>query len=451
MYDECMGGMEKADPNLMTEGSVWRKMITFAMPLFLGNLFQQLYNTADSLIVGNMVSSQALAAVSSSGNLIFLTVGFFTGLSVGASVVIARFAGANDVRNETVSVHSAVILGLISSILLTIIGVTFAPTILRLIDTPADVFDLSVSYFRIYFSGSVGMVMYNSFVSILQANGDSKHPLMYLIISSITNVIGDLILIGVFHMGVEGAALATIISQALSAILCLIHLIKTDKPYRIRLACLKWNTAMITRMLRYGLPSGFQNMIISLSNVFVQSFINMFGSDAMAGIGAYTKIEGFAFLPTTCFSMTLTTFVAQNLGAKKPERARQGVFFGIACTLIVSELIGLGTAFFAPSIIGAFNPSAAVIAYGVGRAQVVGPFFFLVAYTHTMAAVLRGAGKPVTPTVVFIACWCVVRIVVVTICRDLLPVIDVIYWIYPFTWTLSATTLHILYKKLKWE
>lgn len=443
--------MEKADHNLMTEGTVWRKMITFAMPLFLGNLFQQLYNTADSLIVGNMVSSQALAAVSSSGNIIFLTVGFFAGLSVGASVVIARFAGAGDLKSETVSVHSAVILGFISSALLTVIGVAGAPLILRLIDTPADVFGLSVSYFRIYFSGSVGMVMYNSFVSILQANGDSKRPLMYLVISSVTNVIGDIILIAGFHMGVEGAALATVFSQLLSALLCLMHLLKVDKPYRIRLSALRWNTSMITRMLRYGLPSGFQNMIISLANVFVQSFINMFGSDAMAGIGAYMKVEGFAFLPTTCFSMTLSTFVAQNLGAKKPERARKGVFFGIACTLIISELIGLCLAYFSPAIIAAFNSSPAVIAYGVGRARVVGPFFCLVAYTHTMAAVNRGAGHPVIPTIVFVVCWCIVRIIVVTVCRTALPVIDVVYWVYPFTWALSAMTLHILYKKLKWE
>ena len=270
--------------NLMTEGTIWKKIIFFALPLFLGNLFQQLYNTADSLIVGNFLGSNALAAVSSSGNLIFLMVGFFNGIAIGAGVVIARYFGARDIDNMQRAIHTTVAFGLVSSLILTVLGVLLAPQILIWMDTPANVLPQSVTYFRIYFMGSLGLVMYNIFVGILQAVGDSRHPLNYLIISSIINIVLDIVLIVVFHMGVGSAAFATILSQFVSAFLCMNRLLRTKDSYRLSLRKIRFHKDMLALIIRYGLPSGLQNSIIAIANVVVQSNINGFGEMAMRSL-----------------------------------------------------------------------------------------------------------------------------------------------------------------------
>ena len=283
----------------MTEGSISRKIILFAIPLFLGNLFQQLYNTADSLIVGNFLGSNALAAVSSSGNLIFLMVGFINGIAMGAGVVIARYYGAKNHKNLQKAIHTTVAFGLAAGVALTVIGMYLAPKILVLMGTPSDVLPQSVEYFRTYFAGSLGFIMYNIFVGILQSVGDSRHPLIYLIVSSCINVVLDLLFIGGLGMGVGAAALATVISQFTSAILCMIHLLRTKEEYRLHISKIRFDGRVLGEIIRNGVPSGFQNSVISIANVFVQTNINAFGKMAMAGCGSYAKIEGFAFLPVT--------------------------------------------------------------------------------------------------------------------------------------------------------
>ena len=307
----------------MTEGSISRKIILFAIPLFFGNLFQQLYNTADSLIVGNFLGSNALAAVSSSGNLIFLMVGFINGIAMGAGVVIARYYGAKNREDLQKVIHTTVAFGLAAGLALTAIGMYLAPKILVLMGTPSDVLPQSVEYFRTYFAGSLGFVMYNIFVGILQSVGDSRHPLIYLILSSCINVVLDLFFIAGLGMGVGAAALATVISQFTSAILCLIHLMRTKEEYQLHISKIRFDGRVLGEIIRNGVPSGFQNSVISIANVFVQTNINAFGKMAMAGCGSYAKIEGFAFLPVTCFTMALTTFVSQNLGAKQYDRAEK--------------------------------------------------------------------------------------------------------------------------------
>ena len=299
---------------LMTSGSIPKQMVFFALPILLGNLFQQLYNTVDSLIVGNFLGSQALAAVSSSGNIIFLMIGFFNGVAIGAGVVISRYFGAREIERMQNAIHTTVAFGLIVSFIMTLIGVFFTPTLLRWMGTPDSVMAASVTYFKIYFLGSFGSIMYNFFVGILQAVGDSKHSLYYLIVSSVVNIVLDLFFIAVLKMGVGSAALATIISQYISAGLCLYLLLTTMGTHRIVPSKVKIHKELLGEILKYGLPSGFQNSIIGLANVVVQSNINSFGDMAMAGCGAYSKIEGFAFLPITSFTMALTTFVGQNLG-----------------------------------------------------------------------------------------------------------------------------------------
>ena len=301
----------------MTSGSIPKQMVFFALPILLGNLFQQLYNTVDSLIVGNFLGSQALAAVSSSGNIIFLMIGFFNGVAIGAGVVISRYFGAREIERMQNAIHTTVAFGLIVSFIMTLIGVFFTPTLLRWMGTPDSVMAASVTYFKIYFLGSFGSIMYNFFVGILQAVGDSKHSLYYLIVSSVVNIVLDLFFIAVLKMGVGSAALATIISQYISAGLCLYLLLTTKGTHRIVPSKVKIHKELLGEILKYGLPSGFQNSIISLANVVVQSNINSFGDMAMAGCGAYSKIEGFAFLPITSFTMALTTFVGQNLGARQ--------------------------------------------------------------------------------------------------------------------------------------
>ena len=274
--------MRTEDKTRMTEGSISRKIILFAIPLFLGNLFQQLYNTADSLIVGNYLGSNALAAVSSSGNLIFLMVGFINGIAMGAGVVIARYYGAKDRANLEKAIHTTVAFGIAAGIALTVIGMLLAPKILVLMGTPAEVLPESIAYFRTYFAGSIGVIMYNIFVGILQSVGDSRHPLMYLIISSCINVVLDIFFISGLGMGVGAAALATAISQFISAFLCLIHLLRAKEEYRLQLNKIRFDRQMLWQIIQNGVPSGFQNSVIAIANVFVQTNINAFGKMAMA-------------------------------------------------------------------------------------------------------------------------------------------------------------------------
>ena len=441
---------ESDSATLMTEGSIWKKITFFAVPIFLGNLFQQMYNTADSLIVGNFLGSNALAAVSSSGNLIYLMIGFFNGIALGAGVVIARYFGARDQENVEKAVHTTVAFGIVASIVLTIVGVFFAPQILVWMQTPANVMPESTEYFRGYFMGSAGFVMYNMFVGILQAVGDSKHPLYYLILSSIINVVLDIVFITVFDMGVGGAAFATDISQVVSAVLCMIQLMRSKAEYRLNLRKIRFEWDIFKQVIQFGLPSGFQNSIIAIANVVVQSNINSFGEMAMAGCGAYSKIEGFGFLPITSFTMALTTFVSQNLGAKNYERTKKGARFGIACAMILAEVIGIIIFIAAPVFVAAFDRTPEVIVFGTERARTSALFYFLLAYSHSIAAVLRGAGKSVIPMIVMMIFWCVIRVAVLTGVSILIPSIAVVYWIYPLTWTLSSVAFFIYYKKANW-
>lgn len=435
---------------LMTKGSIWKKIIAFAIPLFLGNLFQQFYNTADSLIVGNFLGSSALAAVSSSGNLIFLMVGFFNGLAVGAGVVVARYFGAKKFDLVQRAIHTIITLGFFCGIALTFVGVIAAPQILILMGTPPEVLPNSVTYFRIYFCGSLAFVMYNFLVGILQAVGDSRHPLMYLIISSVTNIILDLILVAGFHFGVGAAALATVISQCLSALLCFLHLLRGPKEYRIYLSKLRLDSLLLKQIISNGLPAGLQNSIISLANVVVQSNINKFGQMAVAGCGSYSKIEGFAFLPITCFALALTTFISQNLGAKEYDRAKKGAVFGVICSVVTAELVGVVIYTFAPYLIAAFNNTPEVLSYGVAQAHTASLFYFLLAFSHCMAGILRGAGKSTVPMFVMLICWCIIRVTYITVTVHFIPNIRVIFWAYPITWTLSSIVFLLYLLKSDW-
>ena len=433
---------------LLTEGSIRRKIIGFAIPIFVGYLFQQLYNTADSLIVGNYLGENALAAVSSNGAFIYLFVGFFMGFATGAGVVIARHIGANDPVQTSLAVHTTVAMGLAFSVLVSVTGVLITPTMLRWMGTPPEVFTESCKYLRVYFAGGTGLVMYNMLVGILQASGDSRHPLIYLVISSLVNVALDVLFVAVFHMGVEGAAFATIISQFLSMLLVTVRLLRIDSSIRVDPRKVRFDPENLRFIVRNGLPTALQACVIDLSNLLIQSYINSFGGLAMAGIGASTKVEGFAFLPVTAFQMAVTTFVSQNMGARKYDRVRRGIRFGLTCTIVTIELIGAVVFLLAPQIIGLFNRNPEVIHFGMGRSRVCALFYCLVGFSHVASAVMRGLGKPVTPMIIMLTCWCAVRIVVLFTLGQALHDIRLAFWIYPFTWALSSAVYGVLLKRI---
>ena len=439
-----------ARSTLMTEGPIARQLIAFALPLLLGNLFQQLYNTADSLIVGNFLGSEALAAVSSSSNLIQLMIGFFNGLAMGAGVVISRYYGARDIPRVQRAIHTMLASGLIAGMLLTAVGVTLTPILLRMMGTPETVLPLSISYFRTYFYGALAFVLYNICMGILQSVGDSRHPLYYLIVSSFINVALDLLFIGVFHWGVASAAAATAISQLISAMLSLYRLMHSDRDYRVSLRKIGIHMASLREILRNGIPSGFANCIIAIANVVIQSNINAFGAAAMAGCGAAARIDGFAFLPITCFNMALTTFVGQNLGAKRYDRVKQGVRTGVMTAMITAQIIGVINFILSPHLIALFDKSPEVIHFGMIHERTMTAFYFLLAYSHTMAAVFRGAGKSTVAMLGMAVCWCAVRVPYVTIATRIFPHLSAVSSAYPVTWALSTIIFTVYYKKADW-
>ncbi|MBP3652714.1 MAG: MATE family efflux transporter [Clostridia bacterium] len=434
----------------MTAGNVKKVMLTFAMPVFLSQLFQQLYNTADSLIVGNLLGKQALAAVSSSAALIQLFTALMVGVALGAGVVISRYFGAGE--NETVSdaVHTVTAFGLVAGVAMTIVGVSCSPVLLRWMGTAPDVMEGSISYFRNYFLGSLAVMLYNVFTGIMNALGDSKRPLYYLIFSSVLNVLLDILFIGGFGFDVGSAATATAISQAASAFLCYLHLRKPGTIFQIRLRKVRFHKALMGEITRMGLPTGVQNSVISVGNVMVQSHINSFGSDAMAGCGTYAKLQGFAFLPIMSFAMAITTFVSQNLGAKNYDRARQGARFGIISMMVLAEIIGVILLVGTPVFARMFNSDPNVVQIAVTQARVENLFFFLLAFSHSIAGVCRGAGKATVPMLVMLGVWCTLRIVYITIAMKISHYLPLVFWSYPITWTVSSIIFLIYYLKSDW-
>ena len=439
-----------SDRNTLTEGPIWQKILLFALPIFVGNVFQQFYHAFDSWTVGKFIGETALAAVSSSGSLIHMFVGFFNGVAMGAGVIIAKFFGAQDYKNMRTAIHTDVAFGLTAGILLTVLGVTFTPTILRWMGTPADVLPQSIIYFRYYFCGAIFTIMYNIFVGILHAVGDSKHPLYYLIFATFINIVLDLLFVAVLKLGVGSAALATTLSQGVSVILCFIHLVRVDAPYKLDVRSVGFDFSCFKSIVRFGLPSGIQNSVIGIANLVVQTNINSFGSAAMAGCGAHSKIEGFAFLPVTCFSMALSTFVGQNLGARKHDRVRKGVGFGIACSCIMAETIGIFSYIFAPNLIAFFNNSPEVVAYGSMHTRTICLFYCLLAFSHCMAGIMRGAGKATVPMMTMMVCWCFIRVSYITIAVRFVNKLTTVSFAYPLTWTLSSIIFLIYFLKADW-
>ena len=428
---------------LMIDGVIWKQIFLFSIPLLLGNLFQQLYNAVDSIIVGNYIGSQALAAVGSSAPVINLLISFFMGLSIGAGIIISRYYGARNIDGLQEAVHTSLAITFIAGIAMTFIGVLLSPYILQWVGTPDDVMSSSVLYLRIYFLGILSVMTYNMGSGILRAVGDSKNPLYFLIVSSIINVVLDYVFVVYFHMGVAGVGWATLIAQTVSALLTLALLIRTKAEYRVNFRHIRLHKHMVYEIIRLGLPSAVQNAIVSFSNVIVQSNINAFGSLAMAGCGSYTKIDGFAILPVMSYSMALTTFTGQNIGAQKYDRVKKGAKTGMIMSILTTICITILLLLLGPNVLAIFSQDQRVIEYGLYMMHVLAPGYIFLAISHALSGIIRGAGVTTIPMVVMVCCWCGLRMAWILISVPLFHDIGVVFLGWPITWIASALWLFL--------
>ena len=435
----------------LTEGPIAKNLLLFALPMLLGQILQQLYSLADAWVVGNFAEKEAFAAVSSTGSISFMIIGFFSGIAIGGGVIISKYFGAGDKEMVEKSIHTNFLFGLIASVAATLIGFILVPKMLVWMKTPKEVLPYSLTYFQIFFGGVSTVILYNICMSIMRAVGDSLHPLYYLIVSSITNVVLDLLLVAVFHQGVAGAAWATVFSQALSVFLCLIRMCRLKDYTRLDFKKLKFYPSIMKEVIAQGIPTGLQNSVISIGNTVIQANVNHFGAAAMAGQGAYARIEGLAFLPITCMSMSLPTFVSQNLGAGKPDRAKAGSRFGILFGMILAECIGVALFFYAPGAIHFLVKAEDAIKFGVIHSQTTSLFFFLLAFSHCASGVLRGCGKAYIPMISMLSFWCAFRILYVTVAVQFFPVYRTVAMAYPITWSLSSILLLIFLLRLDWD
>lgn len=429
----------------MTCGSIAKLLISFSIPLLIGNIFQQLYNTVDSVIVGNYVSKQALAAVGCTGPIINALIGLFAGLASGASVVISQFYGAKDDEKLHDSVQTTIALTLIMCVILTVLGVIFTPAMLRMMDTPEDVFPEAVEYLRIYFWGVSGLLLYNIGSGILRAVGDSTRPLYFLIFSALMNTVLDILFVKYLSMGIAGAAAATIIAQFLSAVLVMWLLSTAKAAYRTELRYIKISGRILRKICAIGIPSALQLAITAFSNIFVQSYINRFDSSCMAGWTAYNKIDSFAMLPMMSLSLAITTFVGQNLGAGKLDRARSAPKYGLVMGLSVMLVLLTPLMIFAPQLTALFNREQEVVEFGTLFIRMISPFYLAFAINQVYLGALRGAGDTKTAMFITLGSFVVFRQIYLFISYRLGGGIIAVALGYPAGWVLCSTLLLIYY------
>ena len=435
---------------LMTQGNIWKLLITFSIPLIIGNLLQQMYNTADSIIVGNFVGSNGLAAVGSGTALINLIIAFAQGASVGAGVVVSQYIGADKKDKIKISVHTSICISIILGLILSLLGIFASPSLLIMMKTPKVVLKSSILYLQIYCGGLIFNVIYNMATGILNAAGNSKKPLVYLAIASFTNIILDLLFIKIFKLGVMGAAIATDISQAISCILAIGYLLKVKSDYKLYIKDLKINKETAVKIIKIGLPTAIQNMVISFSNVLVQSSVNAYGATAMAGYAAYLKIDGFNILPVLSISMAVTTFTGQNVGANRLDRVKKGMYSSLIMVLVYTVFIGAVLLILSHQVLGLFTHSAQVIMYGQLAMKYFCPYYFLLGILNVLAGTVRGAGKGIPPMIILLFSMCIFRILWIKIALPFYSSIDGVFILYPISWLVGAI-LMIFYTKFgKW-
>lgn len=434
----------------MIGGGIFRSIFWFSVPLLIGNFFQQLYNTVDSYVVGNYVSTSALAAVGASSPVINMLVGFFMGLSAGAGVVISQYFGARKGHELSRAVHASMALTALLSVIFTVLGLVFTGPLLKAIGVPEDVLPHSSLYLMIYFTGIAFSLFYNMGAGVLRAVGDSTHPLIYLAAACMVNVVLDFLFVCGFHMGIAGAAIATVIAQGVSCVMVMGKLMRAKTDYRVELKRIRLHKKMIRRIISFGFPAALQQSVTSFSNVVVQSYINHFGTAAMAGYSATIRIDGFTQLPLQSFNMAITTFVGQNIGAKQYDRVKKGVF---AAWLMSSGVIAVCSVCIfsaAPFLIGIFTKDAEVIAIGSGMERIFSAFYLALPVVQILNGALRGAGLSKIPMYFMLGSFVVLRQIYLMIAVPLTNDVNVVMAGWPITWIICAIGMAVYYFKTDW-
>ena len=431
----------------MTQGSIGRHLFNFALPTGVGLLFQQLYNTVDTLVVGNFVSKEAQAAVGSTGPIINTVVGFCAGLATGASVIISQRYGAHDEEGLKKAVHTTIFVTILLSLLATAAGLLIIQPMLAFMQTPADVWDDASLYLTIYFSGIGGILFYNMGSGILRAVGDSRRPLLFLILSAGLNTVLDLVFVLAFGMKVDGVALATILAQIVSALAILVSLTREKSAYGIRWKELRIDRKSLSGILRIGMPSSVQSAITAFSNVFVQSYINAFGSACMAGYSIYGKLDAFVLIPVQSLAMASTTMVGQNWGARQKRRARESVSTAVKMSLISTVVLGVLSFLAAAQLIGLFSPDPEVVDYGVRFIRIITPFYLTITFNQIYAGALRGIGDATAPTVIMLCSFVVFRQIYLFVTRTMNLGFLSVALAYPMGWILCSALLIIRYRR----
>jgi len=435
----------------MTTGSTWKLLVAFAVPLLIGNLFQQLYNTVDSLVVGNFVGTEALAAVGSTTSIINTMVMFFNGTSIGASVIISRHYGAHDDEKLHLAVETTIMVTFIASILFTIAGVLLTPFMLRFMSTPEDVLPSASVYLRIYFSGIAGLLIYNMGSGVLRAVGDTRRPLLFLCFSSILNTVLDLVFVILFKLGIAGVAYATILSQFISAVLVLTVLTLDAGNYHLVWKDLKVDKKTLKQILVIGLPAGLQQSLTSFSNVYVQSYINYFGSACMAGWSCYSKIDQFIFLPLQSMNQAATTFVSQNIGAKNVKRAKNGAMTAFYMATGIALAMSAVLWFTAEQFVALFNQDPAVIAFGALFIHTNCTMTFTCCATQVFSGALRGAGDSKTPMFIMLFSYVLFRQIYLFTITKFFNTPAIVGFGYPLGWIVCSLLTSYFYFFGKWE
>ena len=440
----------KGNTQDLTKGSIVKAIILFSIPLLIGNLFQQLYNAVDSYVVGNYVGKNALAAVGASTPIINMLIGFFMGISTGAGVVIAQFFGAGDLTKMKKAIHNSIALTLVMGVVLTVVGLVFNDPILKAIGVPSDVFSEASTYLSIYFWSLIFVMIYNMGSGILRSVGDSKRPLYFLIFSSVVNIVLDFLFVKYFDFGVAGAGYATLIAQAISAIMVMYVLMKTNDSYKVVLKDIKFDKEILLRIIKIGLPTGFQQSIVSLSNVIVQSYINVYGASVIAGYSVTIKIDGFVTLPLQAFNMAITTFVGQNIGAKKYERVKKGAYITTFLAMVTIGFFVVIMYFFGCDFIALFNQEKDVIDAGRLMQLTFLPFYIVLPINQVINGVLRGAGRSAVPMYVMIFSFVFLRQIYLFLVTKVTSDIVYVFLGWPTTWGVCSLIFIVYFFKVQW-
>ena len=441
--------METRARQQITEGVIWKQLLIFFFPILMGTFFQQMYNTVDTIIVGRLVGTEALAAVGATGPLVSMVNGFFIGVSSGATVVLSQAYGAGDRKGVSDSIHTGVALSLVLGVMLTAIGICLGGRVMGWMGTPENCMADATTYLRIYFAGSIGTVVYNMGAGILRAMGDSKRPMLFLMVTCILNVVLDLLFVAVLHMGVAGAALATVLSQMISAVLPIVVLLR-QKEDRLELRKLRIERSLLGRILRIGIPAGLQFVTFDFSNVLIQSGINSFGDTTMAAWTAYGKTDALVWMISGAFGVSITTFVGQNFGAQKYSRIRQGAWTCLALSIAMVGALNVTLLLFRSQILGIYTDNPEVIAVGSMVMLSIMPYEFLFMPIEVFAGTMRGVGNSLMPTLITGSCVCLFRVVWLMTAVRHWHSLKTLTLSYPLSWALTAAVFLVVYFKGNW-